>query len=596
MRIFSILILLFSLLVAPLWSHEGHDHGDLRDTQETTVTGPSQSFELPLQAQGNHYTARWTQVPAQPKLGQTVQIEFSITQQLDPPDPLLGAEITLEDLEVGVKLNDHDLDPASVQGKPGTYVVRFVAEPAGKAQLAFSAPQKGLTFQHTTQIGRPLRQNLALAVTAGLMLVALAISLRRRSLVPLGFSLLLSGIALAVGFWPAAVPSPLATPTATPQLAGITIPLDLQRDLDLQIGQVRRREVERSLSVPGQIRAADGASHTLHARFPSRIISAVPQVGQSVRRGQELLVLEEVLSSADRASLRSQTVELKSRQLEFATRQLEIRRQVAELQSRRQIAASERSQRQLESARAEELYAIQVIALKDLQASRSALKQAQQSVMGLERQIAIMQKAPTSPQLPEVVGLQQYAIAAPSAGVVAQVEAAQDEVVEPTKALLKIVDLSTVWVSARVSEADLGMVRKWGRARIQVPAYSESFAGRYLSTAPTLDPETRTAQVFFAVENLQGKLLSGMSATVQLLGAREQILTVPSQSVSTHDGQSRLFVQVSPDLFEARNVRVLRQLGNDSVLESGSLAEGTKIVVSGVGALTSELARRGERK
>lgn len=282
------------------------------------------------------------------------------------------------------------------------------------------------------------------------------------------------------------------------------------------------------------------------------------------------------------------------RQLDFATRQMELRRQMAELQARRQVASSELRQRRLNLTRSEQLYAIQVIPLKELQATRTALREGEQELAGLDRQLVVVRGAPIPPELPAAVSLQRYAIQSPVNGVVAKVEAAPEEVVEPTKALIQVVDLSTVWISARVSETDLGLVRSYGRARIRVPAYPEAFPGRFVSVAPALDAETRTAPVFFAVDNRGGKLLDGMSAEVELLGAKDRVLLVPSQALVTQDGQARLFVQTDEQHFEARTVTPGRVIGKQTVVEG--VDPGARVLISGVAGLASELAKRSKAK
>lgn len=596
MRIWLWLSLILYVLVGPLWAHEGEDHADLREGRKSTPAGPALNVDLKFQAQGKAYSVHLVQMPARPLPGQEVQLEFVLKQELNPPDPLLGSEITVEGAEFQVQVEGGPaLGPTHPEADPGKYGVHWTPDRTGNSKLIFTAAN-GLSFDYTLTVAWPLRQKLAVGVAGGLVLVTLVFGLIRRRFYAGGwvFAVVSAGVALAVGFWPTSpAPPPDTTAHTESKGSGLTIPLELQQDLEMKVARVERRNLRRNLSVPGQVRVAEGSRHTLHARFPARILSAGPRVGQRVLAGQQLAVLEEVLSSADRATLRSQSVELKSRELEFATRQTELKRQIVELQTRRQVAATELRQKRLDLRRAEQLYAISVIPLKELQASRTALRQAEQEIAGLARELNVLRAAPLPPELPPAVPLQQYVLSSPVSGVIARVDAAVEEVVDPTKVLFEVVDLTTVWVSARVSEADLGAVRQYGRATVRVPAYQESFSARFVSVAPTLDPETRTAQVYFAVDNQAGKLLDGMSAKVEMQGGQESVLAVPSQAVLTFEGESRVFVQVAEDRFEPRGVTVARNLGEMAVVEQG-LEIGTRVVVSGVGALASELARRGE--
>jgi RND family efflux transporter MFP subunit len=601
----TLFFFMLTLMWSPVMAHEGEDHGDLRDAKKPPAarpagTQPPKVTQGQFTVAGKTYTLRVEQTPPAPVLGEEIHLGFRLVQPLTPPDPILGSEMAVEGAKfkvTQVKPGTEDVGTAA-EDSPGNYSVHWTPHQAGASQLQFTAPPN-LTFSLEVSVGRPFKQKVAVGVAVAAVVLMLLASLVRRKLFVGGwvFTGVLCGTALALGFWP-------STPEHTHQVAettteetttGIAIPVDLQRDLGMKVAPLELREVERTLKVPGQVRVREGATHNLHARFSSRIISPVPQVGRRVQTGDELVVLEEVLSSADRVSMRGQQVDLRVRELEFATQQNELRRQMAELESRRQVATSERIQRERDLRRSEQLYAIQVLPLKELQAARTAFRQSEQELAGLGRQIAVLREAPRPPELPAAVGLQQYTLTAPVSGVISKVEAALEEVVEPSKVLLTIVDLSTVWVSAQVSEADLGAVRQYGTARVSTTAYPGPFTGRFASVSPSLDPETRTAQVFFAVDNREGKLLDGMSAQLELVGAKDRVLTIPTQAVMTQDGESRVFVQVAPDRFEPRTVRVGRKTGDKAVIQSG-LQAGTKVVVSGTGALVSELARRGQSR
>lgn len=610
------LILFLCGLFMPVLAHEGEDHGDIRDATETPAApgaaapaapaGPPRTLSRSFESQGKTYDVIFSQVPADPEPGDQVQLEFKITQRIQPPDPLLGATMTVEKAEIQVAETEPEkrsLGAAHAEKTPGTYGVHFQVQQPGTTRLQFSWPPM-LAFSYELEVGRPVRQMVAIGLAGAALIGMVIFSVISRKLVVGGWvgATLLAAGAIAYGWWPRkAAPvvqkttaSTTTTSSATEQ--GIRIPMDLQRDLAIKIAPAVRRDVPQTLTVPGQIRFAEGASHNLHARFTSRITSDVPRVGDRIQAGQTLATLEEVLSSADRASLRGQTIDLQARTLEFATQQNELRRQRAELASRRQVAASELSQRRIDRERAEALYRLQVIPLKELQAIRTAQRSAELELQGLRRQEQVLADAPVPPTLAPAVGLQQYALSAPVAGVIAKVEATIGEVVEPSKVLFQLVDTSQIWVSARVPESDLGNVRSLGRARVTTTAFpGRAFSARYVSTSPSLDPETRTAQVFFAVEDAGGKLLEGMSAQVEIVGLRQQLLTVPKSAVMSSDGQSRVFVRIEDELFEARTIQVERNTEEDAVIRSG-LPVGTPVVVQGAGALSSELARRGKQK
>ena len=600
-------LLLTLFLVAPAFGHGGEEHADLREAEAhqaaTAATGPPKVTSQEVELGGERFQLTFRQMPGDPHLNDPVQLEVNIKKTLSPPDPLLGSEMTVEGAALTVSLetpHKESLGEAHAESEPGTYGVHFVADHSGVFRTVWTLQQEGrepVSFDYSFEVPRPRKQIVGMAVAIAALVGMALYSLLRRRIVWGGWvaALAVAAAALGVAFMPAAAPDTApAGPTVAAESAqtpGLLIPADLQRDLEMTVEPVREEVISQNITVPGTVRIPQGATHNLHARFPSRIISRAPRVGDFFREGEEVLTFEEVLSTADRASLRSQNIDLQAREMEFATRQVELRAQVAELETQRQVAVTEVNQRRLDLSRSEQLYAIQAIPKKELQAAQTAYKAALAQVEGLKRQQAVLAKAPSPPDLPAPTALQQYSITAPVSGMVSDVEAAEGEVVEPSKVLVTLVNLGTVWVEARVSEKDLAAARGAQQAKISTVPYPGPFFGRFVSVSPVLDPETRTASVFFEINNGDGKLLEGMSAEVEIAGQTTRALTLPREALQTYESESRVFVRVGEDRFEPRTVQVLRVVG-DQALVTGDLSEGAPVVVQGAGALTSELARR----
>jgi HlyD family secretion protein len=96
-------------------------------------------------------------------------------------------------------------------------------------------------------------------------------------------------------------------------------------------------------------------------------------------------------------------------------------------------------------------------------------------------------------------------------------------------------DLSRMQILASVDESDIGMIEEGQPVRFTVQAYpNERFTGRVqqvrLQSATQENVVNYTAVV--AVENPDGKLLPGMTATVDFLtGSAENVLTVPNAAL-----------------------------------------------------------------
>src|SRR5262249_30323735 len=81
--------------------------------------------------------------------------------------------------------------------------------------------------------------------------------------------------------------------------------------------------------------------------------------------------------------------------------------------------------------------------------------------------------------------------------------------------LYRIADLSSVWLTADVFEQDIGMLRRNQDATIAVDASPGiEFAGKVDFIYPTVSQETRPGKVRIVVPNADGRLKTGMYASV----------------------------------------------------------------------------------
>jgi membrane fusion protein (multidrug efflux system) len=146
-------------------------------------------------------------------------------------------------------------------------------------------------------------------------------------------------------------------------------------------------------------------------------------------------------------------------------------------------------------------------------------------------------------------------------------------------------------VGSLVAEVDLvgpdvARVREGLSARIRHHAWdAESFGGRVVRLAPTLDPTTRTLRAEVAVDNPQGKLRPGMFVEVTMIAdRREDVTVVPRQALAERGGRKVVFVLNGQKV--ARREVVLG-LGDDDIVEiRQGIEAGERIVVRGLETLT----------
>jgi RND family efflux transporter MFP subunit len=166
------------------------------------------------------------------------------------------------------------------------------------------------------------------------------------------------------------------------------------------------------------------------------------------------------------------------------------------------------------------------------------------------------------------------------------------EVIEANKELMRVTDLSSVWVVGQVYEKDLATVRVGSGANITSDAYpGRVFRGRVSYVDPKVDPATRTAQLRIELANPGQMFKIGMYVNVAFaaLGASEKTMPVVSkEAVQAIGNQQYVFVATDkPNEFVLRSVKLAPESnGRYPVIEG--LNSGDRIVVDGSFLLRAE--------
>jgi Cu(I)/Ag(I) efflux system membrane fusion protein len=149
----------------------------------------------------------------------------------------------------------------------------------------------------------------------------------------------------------------------------------------------------------------------------------------------------------------------------------------------------------------------------------------------------------------------------------------------PGDELYRLADVSTVWVIADVSEADVGRVSIGDHAEVTLRSYpGETFRGEVAFILPELKAETRTAQIRIELPNPDHKLLHRMYADVVIdAGQSDQVLAIPASAIIDSGNRQVAIVQVSEGRFKPTELRVGRRgAGYVEILDG--LEEGDQIV------------------
>lgn len=206
-----------------------------------------------------------------------------------------------------------------------------------------------------------------------------------------------------------------------------------------------------------------------------------------------------------------------------------------------------------------------------------------------------------------------FEMRSPMDGVIAELNVRKGEWLGEGGQLVRIADLSTLWLQLEAYETDLQWLRLGQTAHFTVQAYAgETFQGEVTFIDPHLDPQTRTTRVRLDVPNPDGLLTPGMfargtvhaevrgngqmahltdDATVDV----EAPLLIPASAPLITGRRAVVYVRL-PDTerptFEGRQIVLGPRVGNYYVVREG-LEEGDRVVSRGAFKIDSELQIRG---
>ncbi len=154
--------------------------------------------------------------------------------------------------------------------------------------------------------------------------------------------------------------------------------------------------------------------------------------------------------------------------------------------------------------------------------------------------------------------------------------------------LYTIADLSRVWVTADVFEADLPYVKVGQQAVIHFPyAPGKAITGRVGYSYPVLDPLTHTAKIRIDVANPGTVLKPNMLADVELTIDYGRHMVVPAEAVLNSGTMQTVFIAHDDSSFEPRMVTMGATVDGKTILTSG-VKKGETIVESGNFLLDSD--------
>jgi len=174
-------------------------------------------------------------------------------------------------------------------------------------------------------------------------------------------------------------------------------------------------------------------------------------------------------------------------------------------------------------------------------------------------------------------------------GIIANMKIRQGMYVMPSKKVMSLADLSSIWVLAEVFESQADWVKVGQSADVNLPYKPGSnWEGNVEYIYPSLNPKTRTLRVRLKFDNPKEVLKPNMFSHIKIYGgAKKNILIVPREAVIRTGDEARVILAMGKGKYRARNVTLGIESGDWIEIKSG-LSEGDKIVTSGQFLIDSE--------
>jgi RND family efflux transporter MFP subunit len=367
-------------------------------------------------------------------------------------------------------------------------------------------------------------------------------------------------------------------PAAAPTTGKVAFLMEQQWLIHMKLAQAEEQTVARQITATGRVIPAAN-SQAMVAPPVGGIVSNrnLPRVGQHVARGQTIAIIQQVATSAEQAQVRAAAASLS---LENARLEADRRTASGEVEAARvrvDLATKE-------AARAQRLYDRKAFSERQMQAAEADLRAAKAQFDAAVERLEALENPGAAERTRAGVGSANasYTIRAPLSGYVTKVNKSIGEQVAAGEAIVEISNLDTVWIEAPIFEKDLSRLAGNVSATFTTPAYpDQEFKGTVVDIGAVIDEQIRATKVIFQLPNDGRALRLGMQANVRL-DAGEQVtaMMIPKEAVLEHEGKKIVYVLLSGEEFERREVTIGDELSGKVAVLSG-LNKGERVVTQG---------------
>ncbi|MFI5153801.1 MAG: efflux RND transporter periplasmic adaptor subunit [Chitinophagales bacterium] len=179
-----------------------------------------------------------------------------------------------------------------------------------------------------------------------------------------------------------------------------------------------------------------------------------------------------------------------------------------------------------------------------------------------------------------------------SSGYISSFDVKEGDYIMEGGTIVRLVDLSTVWVQAQVYASELSEVNPKSVAFVEIANSSiKEIKGGIEFINPEISQDSRINLIRIAIPNHDNRFKPGMSAYVHLKNPVHKSISVPIDAVLRTEGGATVWVKIGPHSFKNKMVTLGLESGDRIEIQSG-LQKGDALVVSGAYLINSEYTFR----
>ncbi|WP_406851032.1 efflux RND transporter periplasmic adaptor subunit [Herbaspirillum huttiense] len=320
----------------------------------------------------------------------------------------------------------------------------------------------------------------------------------------------------------------------------------------IQVKTASAMKLNSSLQLPGEIRFNEDRTAHVVPQVAGIVESVSANLGQRVKKGQILAVIN---SSA-------------------------ISEQRSELLNAEQRLALAKTAYQREKG----LWEQKISAEQDYLQAQTTLHEAEVSVRNAQQKLRAIGAVGSSG------GLNRYEIRAPFDGVIVEKHLGLGEAVREDANAFLISDLSSVWAEIIVTPKDMQIVRVGEKVVVRATAFDSSASGKISYVGSLIGEQSRTAKAHVVLPNKDDSWRPGLFVNVEVVSDEGQVsVAVAADAIQTVDEKSVVFVRI-PGGFAAQEVTIGRTSGKFVEIKSG-LDAGVEYAATGSFAIKAELGK-----